>query len=432
MSDVALLPPRRPAAPLRIGVLISGRGSNLRALLEEKKAGRLPFAEFAVVVSNRWDAGGLSVAAEHGIPTAVVEHRDFGKDRSAHEAAMIRVLEQHRVEFLVLAGYMRLLTPTLLDAYADRMINIHPSLLPAFPGVDAQTQAFNYGVKVAGCTAHFVIHEMDAGQIILQRTVPVRATDTAESLQQRILVEEHKALPLAVDLASRRRLYIDGRKVFILAGAGSFPDLEKEIESVFPLFAATGNAHKVEEIGAILSDLPLLIQGTNRFEEITEPVEDAADYHGNALIKAQFWQHRTRGWALADDSGLEVDALDGRPGIHSSRYAATNEARIARLLRELDGVPLEKRTARFRCCVVLCGPNGECHHAMGTCEGHIAHEPRGAHGFGYDPVFVPNGFGGRHLAELDSNVKNQISHRANALKGIRPQIERLIKEASQP
>ncbi len=420
-----ILPPNPPARPLRAAVLASGRGSNLLALLAESKAGRLPNVEFALVLSNLPGAGALEIAQREGIPGLCVHHRSYGKDREAHEAAIIRELEARRIDFLILAGYMRLLTPVLVGAFAGRMINIHPSLLPAFAGIHAQSQAHAYGVKVAGCTAHFVTLGMDEGPIIAQRAVPAYPTDTEADLSARILAEEHRALPLAVDLFSRDRLRVVGRRVVVLRGPGSYPELEPDLRPVAPLFVATGNAHKLGEISAILGDLPLYIQGTDLFPGAPEPDENGSTYIANAQIKARAWGERTGAWTLADDSGLEVDALDGRPGIHSSRYAPTAAERNARMLAELDGVPDEKRTARFACTVVLRSTDGREFHASGTCEGHIAHGPRGAAGFGYDPIFVPDGFDGAHLAELGDEVKNRISHRARALAGLREALREL-------
>jgi XTP/dITP diphosphohydrolase len=193
------------------------------------------------------------------------------------------------------------------------------------------------------------------------------------------------------------------------------------------IVVATGNAHKLHEIRTILMDVPANFRGTSEFDEFTEPDESALTYAGNARIKAEAWRNRTSLWTLADDSGLEVDALGGRPGVKSARYAPTNDARIRRLLTELEGVPMEKRTARFVCSMVLCGPKGELFEAQGVCEGRIAFEAKGAHGFGYDPVFIPDGFGARHLAELPEGTKNNISHRAKALYGLKPIFGKLIK-----
>ncbi len=162
------------------------------------------------------------------------------------------------------------------------------------------------------------------------------------------------------------------------------------------------------------------------YQDVTDPVENAETYEGNARIKADFWRRITESYVLADDSGLEVDALDGRPGIHSSRYAANTEKRNERLLSELSEVPEGNRAARFACTVVFLGPNGEDIVSDGKCEGKIAFEQKGAHGFGYDPLFVPDGFDGKHLAELPEETKNEISHRSNALKGLRPQLEKLF------
>ncbi len=410
---------------LGVGILVSGRGSNMKAVLEAKVLGKLPLAEIRAVISNNPDAPALATARAHGVATVAIDHRQFLKDRAAHELAIIAELDRHGVDFVVLAGYMRVLTPTMVEHYAGRMINIHPSLLPAFPGVDAQSQAFDYGVRVSGCTVHFVTSEMDGGPIILQRTVPVLPQDDAHSLAERILVEEHRALPLAIDLYSRGRLRLAGRKVFVLPGRSSFPELDADIHPAHPVLLATGNMHKVGEMKAILNGLPLALLTTGSYPGHAEPEENGASFQANAEIKARYWQGVSGIWTLADDSGLEVDALGGRPGLHSSRYAPTAAERNAKLLGELAGLPPSKRRARFVATVVLRGPDGREFCESGTCEGQIGFDPIGDHGFGYDPIFIPDGFDGKHLAELPDEVKNRISHRSRALDKLRPILQHL-------
>lgn len=198
---------------MRVAVLVSGGGTNLQALLDASREGRLG-ATIAVVVSNKPDAKALARAAAHGVATAVVQHTAH-PDRASFDAALRDVVRAHEVDLVVLAGFMRILTPVFLDAFPDRVINVHPSLLPAFPGVDAQGQAWRYGVKLAGCTVHFVDAGTDTGPIIAQRAVPVRDDDTADTLQARILVEEHALLPAVVaDLAAGRVRRV-GRKVLV-------------------------------------------------------------------------------------------------------------------------------------------------------------------------------------------------------------------------
>jgi phosphoribosylglycinamide formyltransferase-1 len=197
----------------RVGILISGRGSNMIALVEAMGRGEVP-AEPALVLSNEPDAQGLEAAAERGVPTAVVDHRKV-KPRAAHEERVIEVLRDHRVHLVCLAGYMRLLTPVMVSAFRDRILNIHPSLLPSFPGLHAQRQALEHGVKVAGCSVHFVDEECDHGPIILQAAVPVREDDTEDGLSARILEQEHLVYPRAVALYFADRLRIDGRRVRI-------------------------------------------------------------------------------------------------------------------------------------------------------------------------------------------------------------------------
>jgi phosphoribosylglycinamide formyltransferase-1 len=182
----------------RVGILISGRGSNMVSLVEAMRSGQID-AEPSVVVSNVANAEGLRRAADFGIPTEVVDHKLI-KPRRAHDAAVVDVLQRYRVDLVCLAGYMRLLTPVMVGAFRNRMLNIHPSLLPAFPGLEAQRQALEYGVKVAGCTVHFVDEECDHGPILLQASVPVLAGDTESSLARRILEQEHQLYPKAVAL----------------------------------------------------------------------------------------------------------------------------------------------------------------------------------------------------------------------------------------
>ncbi len=181
----------------RTAVLISGRGSNMAALLAAAADPAYP-AEIALVLSNQPDAAGMDRAAAAGVPTLAIDHRPFGKDRSAHEAALDAALRAAKVEIVCLAGYMRLMTPRLVDAWSDRMLNIHPSLLPAFPGLHTHARALEAGVKVHGCTVHLVTREMDAGPILAQAAVPVLLGDTEDSLAERVLRQEHVIYPAAL------------------------------------------------------------------------------------------------------------------------------------------------------------------------------------------------------------------------------------------
>ena len=194
----------------RVGVLISGRGSNLQALIDAIADGRL-HAEIAVVIANRADAAGLARAQAAGIPTVTLPHRDF-PSREAFETALVNELRARQVALVCLAGFMRLLGPTFLAAYRDAVLNIHPSLLPAFPGVDAQTQAWSYGSKVAGATVHLVTGELDGGPIVMQRAVVVEEDDTPETLAARILEVEHQIYPEAVARVLEGGWTIDGRR----------------------------------------------------------------------------------------------------------------------------------------------------------------------------------------------------------------------------
>ena len=193
MTAVCCMPERG-----RVGILISGRGSNMVSLVEAMRAGRID-ADPVVVLSNVPAADGLRRAAGFGIPTEVVDQKEV-KPRHAHDAAVVAVLKRYKVDLVCLAGYMRLLSPVMVDAFRDRMLNIHPSLLPAFSGLDAQRQALEYGVKVAGCTVHFVDEKCDQGPILLQASVPVLGNDTEASLSRRILEQEHVLYPQAVAL----------------------------------------------------------------------------------------------------------------------------------------------------------------------------------------------------------------------------------------
>lgn len=175
---------------MKLGILISGRGSNMQAIVDAARQGRIPGAEAAVVISDKADAPGLKKARERGVETLVVERG--GRKRAEHDAEIASELKKRGVELICLAGYMRLLSPEFIRAFPNQIINIHPSLLPDFKGLDAQRQAFENGVKVTGCTVHFVDEELDNGPIIAQRTVEVRSDDTAETLAARILEQEHE------------------------------------------------------------------------------------------------------------------------------------------------------------------------------------------------------------------------------------------------
>jgi phosphoribosylglycinamide formyltransferase-1 len=198
-------------APRRLGVLISGRGTNLKALIDAIQTRRLD-AEIAVVVSNRADAAGLDLARAAGIEALVLDHRGY-PSRADYDAKLAIELRARRVDLVCLAGFMRLVGAPLLDAFPGAILNIHPSLLPAFPGVNAQQQAIDHGVKVSGATVHLVTQELDGGPIVLQAAVPVLEADTAETLAARILVEEHRLYPEAVRMMLSGGWRVDGRRV---------------------------------------------------------------------------------------------------------------------------------------------------------------------------------------------------------------------------
>jgi len=193
----------------RVAILISGRGSNMAALIEAAKAKDFP-AEIAVVISNRAEAAGLERARTSGVATEILESKPFGKDRAAFEKVLEEKLAQHRVELICLGGFMRLFTAEFVQRWYGRMLNIHPSLLPSFPGLDPHGQALKAGVKISGATVHFVIPETDAGPIVMQGAVGVRNDDTAEALSERILTVEHRIYPEALRLLASGRLKLEG------------------------------------------------------------------------------------------------------------------------------------------------------------------------------------------------------------------------------
>jgi phosphoribosylglycinamide formyltransferase-1 len=210
---------REDAADRTIGVLISGRGSNLQALVDAVADGQLD-ARIAVVISNRATAGGLARASAAGIETLVVDHRSFAS-RDEFDRAIAGELLRRGVRLVCLAGFMRLVGPPLLEAFPDAILNIHPSLLPAFPGVEAQRQALEYGAKITGATVHLVTRELDAGPIILQASVPVCADDTVETLSARVLVEEHRLYPAAVQLILDGKWSLNGRRLVLYQTPGT-------------------------------------------------------------------------------------------------------------------------------------------------------------------------------------------------------------------
>ena len=199
----------------RIGVLLSGRGSNFEALADSVSAGRIPNAEIAIVVSNKPDARGLERATAQGIPAWLIPSK--GLEREAYDRKVAAVLHEHKVDLICLAGYMRLLSPYFVAAFPQRILNIHPSLLPSFPGLESQKQALDYGVKFAGCTVHFVDENLDAGPIILQAVVPVQDADDEHILAERILKEEHRIYTEAVKTVLGGKYKIVGRRVIHIA-----------------------------------------------------------------------------------------------------------------------------------------------------------------------------------------------------------------------
>ena len=193
-----------------LGILLSGRGSNFEAIAKNVAAGKIPNARIAVVVSNKPDAGGIEVARRMGLEALVIPSK--GKPREQHDREVVAALQEHKVDLICLAGYMRLLSPWFVKQFPRRILNIHPSLLPSFPGLEAQQQAFAYGVKVTGCTVHFVDEELDHGAIIVQKAVPVLDTDDEHTLARRILEQEHVAYSEAINLVLGSKYEITGRR----------------------------------------------------------------------------------------------------------------------------------------------------------------------------------------------------------------------------
>jgi phosphoribosylglycinamide formyltransferase 1 len=197
----------------RIGVLLSGRGSNFEALADSVAAGRIPHAEISIVLSNREAAPGIAKARARGVPAQVIP--SVGLERETYDKLVVAALREKKVELVCLAGYMRLLSPYFVAAFPNRILNIHPSLLPAFPGLESQRQALEHGVKFTGCTVHFVDENLDAGPIIAQAVVPVKDCDTVDTLSERVLREEHRIYTEAVRIVLEGRYRIEGRRVLI-------------------------------------------------------------------------------------------------------------------------------------------------------------------------------------------------------------------------
>jgi phosphoribosylglycinamide formyltransferase-1 len=203
----------------RIGVLLSGRGSNFEALAANVASGRIPKAEIAIALSNREDARGIEKARALGIEARVISSK--GLEREAYDKLVVAALQEKRVDLVCLAGYMRLLSPQFVSAFHNRILNIHPSLLPAFPGMEAQRQALEHGVKFSGCTVHFVDENLDAGPIVLQACVPIEDSDTPETLSERILREEHRIYAEAVRIVLEGKFRVEGRRVLITSDDAS-------------------------------------------------------------------------------------------------------------------------------------------------------------------------------------------------------------------
>ena len=209
-----------------LGILLSGRGSNFEAIALNVASGRIPNARIAVVISNKPDAGGIETARRLGLTAVVISSK--GKSREEHDREVVGMLKEHKVDLVCLAGYMRLLSPWFVQQFPRRILNIHPSLLPAFPGLEAQEQAFAYGVKLSGCTVHLVDEELDHGPIIVQKTVPVLDTDDEHTLAARILEQEHIAYSEAINVVLGRRFEVKGRRLVKFKSEGRSENAEVE------------------------------------------------------------------------------------------------------------------------------------------------------------------------------------------------------------
>ena len=202
---------------VKLGVLVSGRGSNLQAIIDNIEKGLLP-AEIVAVISDQPDAYSLERARKHNIPAIHISAKGYRGKRDEYDALLVTEFQKNNVELVCLAGFMRIITPTLIKAFPNRILNIHPALLPAFPGLHVQKAALDHGVKFSGCTVHFVDEGMDTGPIIVQAVVPILDNDTEDSLSERILKQEHKIYSRAINLYAEGRLKIDGRRVFVTSG----------------------------------------------------------------------------------------------------------------------------------------------------------------------------------------------------------------------
>jgi phosphoribosylglycinamide formyltransferase-1 len=208
---------------VKLGILVSGRGSNLQAIIDNIEKGLLP-AEIAVVISDQPDAYSLERARKHNVPAIPLSAKGQKGKREEYDALLVKELQKHQVELVCLAGFMRIITPTLIKAFPSRILNIHPALLPAFPGLHVQKAALEHGVKFSGCTVHFVDEGMDTGPIVIQAVVPVLDNDTEDSLAERILRQEHKIYSRAIQLYAKGRLKIEGRRVMVVNGKTATED----------------------------------------------------------------------------------------------------------------------------------------------------------------------------------------------------------------
>jgi len=210
-------PTRSCMKKVKLGVLVSGRGSNLQAIIDNIEKGLLP-AEIVIVISDQPDAYSLERARKHNIPAIHISAKGYREKRDEYDALLVTEFQKNNAELVCLAGFMRIITPTLIKAFPNRILNIHPALLPAFPGLHVQKAALDHGVKFSGCTVHFVDEGMDTGPIIIQAVVPILDNDTVDSLSERILKQEHKIYSRAINLYAEDRLKIDGRRVLVIGG----------------------------------------------------------------------------------------------------------------------------------------------------------------------------------------------------------------------
>jgi phosphoribosylglycinamide formyltransferase-1 len=366
---------------LKLGVLISGRGSNLQALIDACADPAFP-AEIVLVLSNKAGAHGLLRAREAGIATAVVSHRDFAK-REAFDASVSAKLRDANVELVCLAGFMRVLTPGFVDAWRDRLINIHPSLLPSFPGVDTHARALAAGVKLHGCTVHYVRNDVDSGPIIVQASVPVASDDTEDSLAERVLAAEHRAYPLAVRWIAERRTHLVAERVVIDGVEGVAPSILSPDEALIPVVLADrhvrlvpmepGHADALADITVASGVAKLMTEPLDTRDAVHRWVRKAMDLRAagtslpfvvlDAATGAVIGTTRLGNWSPADKR-IEIGWTFYAPGVQgTSVNPAAKRLLLAHAFEQLGCVRVELKTdarnARSRAAIAKLGAREE-------------------------------------------------------------------------